>query len=140
MSMEKALDQKTFDYIATLEKTGEELLGTLNACVKFLTELKSSAKNPSKWQKMLDVFQETINVAERTVEEKSSLGGRTMAEKLDAKERTNFEELLMASAIQLDAVTRLLIKKGLITEEEFFNQLEKTQYESQRKRPERKGG
>lgn len=40
----------------------------------------------------------------------------------------------MASAIQLDAVTRLLIEKGLITEEEFFTQLKRVQYESQRKR------
>ncbi|MDP6179942.1 MAG: hypothetical protein QGG48_08640 [Desulfatiglandales bacterium] len=57
-----------------------------------------------------------------------------MAEKFDAKEPINFEELLMASAIQLDAVTRLLIEKRLITEEEFFTQLKSVQYKSQRKR------
>lgn len=89
--MEKALDQKTFDYIVTLEKTSEELIGTLKACVKFLTQLKSSAQNPSKWQRMLDVFQETINVAEKTGDEKPSLGGRTMAEKLDEKNGFNLK-------------------------------------------------
>jgi hypothetical protein len=46
-----------------------------------------------------------------------------MAEKLDKKELVGHEELLMANAIQLDAVTQLLIEKGGITEEESFVKL-----------------
>ncbi len=36
-----------------------------------------------------------------------------MAEKLDEKEIANFQELLMSQLIQLDAVTQLLIEKGI---------------------------
>ena len=39
-----------------------------------------------------------------------------MAEKLDEKELVSFEELLMANMIQTDAVTQLLIEKGIISE------------------------
>jgi len=46
-----------------------------------------------------------------------------MTEKLDGKELVSFEQLLMVNVIQTDAVTQLLIEKGLITEEEFFTKL-----------------
>lgn len=46
-----------------------------------------------------------------------------MAEKLDEKEMVGIQELLMAQMIQLDAVTQLLIEKGLITEQEFVAKL-----------------
>ena len=53
-----------------------------------------------------------------------------MAEKL-----VNFEELLRANMTQIDAVTQLLIQKGIITEKEFFTRLKQAQrdYESKRK-------
>ena len=58
-----------------------------------------------------------------------------MAEKLDERDLVTHQELLMAQMYQLDAVTRLLIKKGVFTEEEFFTELKKTQqeYESKKK-------
>ena len=58
-----------------------------------------------------------------------------MAEKLDPSQIVTLEELLMAQMYQLDAVTRLLIKKGVFTEGEFFAELKKTQqeYESKKK-------
>ena len=37
-----------------------------------------------------------------------------MAEKLDPGEVTDFKELLISNMIQLDAVTQLLIEKGII--------------------------
>ncbi|MFB0521559.1 MAG: hypothetical protein ACETWD_09055 [Desulfatiglandales bacterium] len=46
-----------------------------------------------------------------------------MAEKLDDKEIVSFEELLRANIIQTDAVTQLLIEKGIITEEGFYTKL-----------------
>ncbi|MEE9503539.1 MAG: hypothetical protein V3V90_00275 [Thermodesulfobacteriota bacterium] len=46
-----------------------------------------------------------------------------MVEKLDKKEIATFEELFMANMYQLDAVTQLLIEKGIFTEEEFFVKL-----------------
>ena len=38
-----------------------------------------------------------------------------------------FKELLMANAIQMDAVTQLLIDKGIIMEEEFYTKLKQVQ-------------
>ena len=46
-----------------------------------------------------------------------------MAEKLDEKELVSFEELLMANVIQVDALSQLLIEKGIITELEFFTKI-----------------
>jgi len=39
-----------------------------------------------------------------------------MAEKLDSKELVTFKELLIANSIQVDALTQLLVEKGIITE------------------------
>ncbi len=57
-----------------------------------------------------------------------------MAEKLDQKELVSFEELLRANVIQLDALSQLLIEKGLITEQEFFTKLKQVQGEWESKR------
>jgi len=50
-----------------------------------------------------------------------------MAEKLDDKDTIIFDELLMANTIQVDALSQLLIEKGIITEEEFFIKLKDVQ-------------
>jgi len=63
--------QKLFEYIALLEKPSEEDVKTLKRCVELLTQFKSSVPDPQKWQQMLDAFQETIRVAESTVEKKA---------------------------------------------------------------------
>lgn len=57
-----------------------------------------------------------------------------MAERLDDKELVSFEENLRANMIQVDALSQLLIEKGLITEEEFYTKLKQVQqdYESKR--------
>ena len=52
-----------------------------------------------------------------------------MAKKLDQKEITTPEDLFWANMYQLDAVTQLLIEKGIISEQEFFTKLEKVQAE-----------
>jgi len=56
-----------------------------------------------------------------------------MAEKLDEKEVVSSEELLMAQMIQLDAVSELLIEKGIITNKEFVAKLKQVQYEYETK-------
>ena len=71
--MSKELDQKLFNYIATLEKSNEELVKTLKKCVELLTEFKPSVLDPKSWQEMLDLFQETITVGERIVGKKPTL-------------------------------------------------------------------
>lgn len=57
-----------------------------------------------------------------------------MAEKLNEKELVSFEELLRANSIQVDALSQLLIEKGIITEEEFFVKLKEVQGEWESKR------
>lgn len=53
--------------------------------------------------------------------------GDSMARKLDEKELVSFEELLRANMIQVDALSQLLIEKGLITEQEFYTKLKEVQ-------------
>ena len=50
-----------------------------------------------------------------------------MAEKLDPSELVDFEELLISNSVQIDAVTQLLIEKGIFTKEEFFDMLKQVQ-------------
>ena len=57
-----------------------------------------------------------------------------MAEKLNDKEIVSFEELLRANMIQTDALSQLLIEKGLITEQEFFTKLKQVQAEWESKK------
>jgi hypothetical protein len=57
-----------------------------------------------------------------------------MVKKLDKKELVSFEELLRANSIQVDALSQLLIEKGLITEEEYSAKLKKVQYEWESRR------
>jgi len=52
-----------------------------------------------------------------------------MTENIDDKELANFKELLIAKAIQIDVLTKLLIKKGVFTQEEFSAELKQVQTE-----------
>ena len=56
-----------------------------------------------------------------------------MAQKLDDSEIISFKELLMANSIQVDALAQLMIRKGFITKEEFFDMLKEVQAEYQSK-------
>jgi hypothetical protein len=56
-----------------------------------------------------------------------------MTEKLDPNELASFRELLISNTIQLDVVTRVLIEKGIITDEEFSKKLKLVQAEYQKK-------
>ena len=57
-----------------------------------------------------------------------------MAKKLDEKELVSFKELLMSQMIQLDAVSELMIEKGVITKEEFEAKLKQVQADYLKKR------
>jgi hypothetical protein len=56
-----------------------------------------------------------------------------MAQKLDDSEIVSFKELLMANSMQVDALAQLMIRKGFITKEEFFDMLKEVQAEYQSK-------
>ena len=57
-----------------------------------------------------------------------------MAGKLDERELVSFKEMLMANSIQVDALSQLLIEKGIITEQEFFAKLKMVQMEYESKK------
>ena len=47
-----------------------------------------------------------------------------MAKKLDPKkELVSFEELIISNSIQIEALTQLLVEKGILTFEEIFEKL-----------------
>ena len=56
-----------------------------------------------------------------------------MAKKLDDGEIVSFKELLMANSMQVDALAQLMIRKGFITKDEFFDMLKEVQAEYQTK-------
>ena len=56
-----------------------------------------------------------------------------MAELLDEKELVSFKEMLIVNSIQVDALSQLLIEKGL-TQTEFFSKLKEVQGEYQSKK------
>jgi hypothetical protein len=56
-----------------------------------------------------------------------------MTQKLDDRELVSFKELLMANSIQVDAFAQLMIKKGFITKEEFFDVLKEVRADYQSK-------
>jgi hypothetical protein len=43
-----------------------------------------------------------------------------MAIPLDSKQIVSYEELLMSQVVQQEALTRVLVEKGIFTKEEFF--------------------
>jgi hypothetical protein len=43
-----------------------------------------------------------------------------MATALDPKQTVSFEELIMSQVVQQEALTRLLMEKGIISREEFL--------------------
>ena len=53
--------------------------------------------------------------------------------KLDDSEIVSFKELLMANSMQVDALAQLMIRKGLITKEEFFDMLKEVKADYQAK-------
>ena len=48
------------------------------------------------------------------------------------QEAVSIEELIMAQMVRLDAISQLLVEKGLISEEEFYKKLQQVQAEYQR--------
>ena len=50
-----------------------------------------------------------------------------MAEKLDPKEVVTFEELLRAMMMEQDATRRVLVRKGLLTNEEVLEEIKAMQ-------------
>jgi hypothetical protein len=50
-----------------------------------------------------------------------------MAQKIDPADLLTFKEFMLANSIQTDAITQLLIDKGIITQEESVAKLKQVQ-------------
>jgi hypothetical protein len=57
----------------------------------------------------------------------------TISQVYGPSELALFKDLLMANSIQIDAVAQLLIEKGVISKEEFFDMLQQVQSEYEKK-------
>lgn len=57
-----------------------------------------------------------------------------MAIPLDPEQIVSFEELLMSQVIQQEALTRLLVKKGIFTRDELLEMVSKVSQEMKRNR------
>ncbi len=55
-----------------------------------------------------------------------------MATALDSKQTVAFQELLMSQVVQLEALSRLLIEKGIFTREEFMKMVKAVNAEGRR--------
>jgi hypothetical protein len=56
-----------------------------------------------------------------------------MAIGLDPKQVVSFEELLMSQVVQQEALTRLLVEKGIFTKGEFLEMVKVVNQETKRK-------
>jgi len=61
------------------------------------------------------------------------LNGGFMATALDTKQIVSFEELPMSQVVQQEALTRLLIEKGIFNKEEFWEMVKVVNKEMNRK-------
>ena len=57
-----------------------------------------------------------------------------MAIPFDPKQIVSFEELLMSQVVQQEALTRLLIEKGIFSREEFLGMVKTVNLEMKKKR------
>ena len=57
-----------------------------------------------------------------------------MAISLDPKQVVSFEELLMSQVVHTEALTRLLVEKGVITKEEFTEMMRVVDQEMKRRK------
>ncbi len=57
-----------------------------------------------------------------------------MAEKLDPKQAVTFEELLRACLYEQEALRRVLVRKGLLTNEEVLEEIEAVRREMEARR------
>jgi len=55
-----------------------------------------------------------------------------VSEDLDTKKMVGFEKLLISTTIQLEAITRLLLQKGMIKEKELLEMMNQVQSEYQK--------
>jgi len=63
----------------------------------------------------------------------TQLGKKVLLIDLDPKQVVSFEELLMSQVVQQEAITRLLLEKGIFIKEEFLEMVKVVDREMKRK-------
>jgi uncharacterized protein YqgQ len=63
-----------------------------------------------------------------------------MAKPKDQDQTVSFEDLLMSQVVQQEALTRLLVEKGIFTKEEFLEMVKVVDRETKRNKIINKGG
>ena len=58
-----------------------------------------------------------------------------MAEKLDPRQAVTFEELLRTCLYEQEALRRVLVRKGLVSNEEVLEEIKRVRRELEAKRP-----
>ena len=69
--MDKEAEQKMLEYMVELEKTNEQLVKALKLCVEVLSSMQPNVPNQSKWQSMLQEFENIIAISEKVVDKKT---------------------------------------------------------------------
>ncbi len=62
--------QRMWDYVATLEAANNSLVDTLRESVKVLEQFTESVPDPDSWDDLIELFKQTLEAGERTVQEK----------------------------------------------------------------------
>jgi hypothetical protein len=70
----------------------------------------------------------------RADEGENSSGELTITEKLDPRQVVTFEELLRAMMMEQDATRRVLVRKGLLTNEEVLEEIKTVKREMEGKK------
>ncbi len=63
-----------------------------------------------------------------------AVGENSMAIPIDKNQVVSFDELLMSQVIQQEALTRLLVEKGIFTKEEFVEMVRGADWEMKKRR------
>ena len=61
---------------------------------------------------------------------------KSMAQKLDSKETVSWEELSYSNMMEQEALLRILVKKGIVTKEEFLEEMRAVTKEMNKKKAE----
>ena len=61
---------------------------------------------------------------------------KSMAQKLDTKETVSWEELSYSNMMEQEALLRILVKKGIVTKEEFLEEMRAVTKEMNKKKAE----
>jgi hypothetical protein len=127
MVMTKGYEPKVTTCLNAFEGVNPQLVFTLKQCARLLKYVPPPFDHE---QEILQDIEKIIDLNERLVQKKTEFlhqSVRLMAEKLSDKELVSFKEMIIANSVQVDALAQLIIKKQLITKNDFCAKLKAVQ-------------